>query len=104
MTLIFPDNLSIPPFLQVNLLDEQRSLEGDDDGEAPSDEDLEEYDSDESNFSEPPLLSDASEDDLDENVDLVINEMASDVAKETIFLIGGRSRYGRSVRLNSKYL
>ena len=68
-----------------------------DDGDIEDDEDEEvavesdQYDTD----SESSVCSD---------VDFrAFNDVGPPVAKETLFLIGGRSRYGRSIKLNNKW-
>lgn len=51
-----------------------------------------EYDSSESDNDESSEVADDSED------------WGGPVARETIFLVGGRSRFGRSVRFNKKFI
>ena len=66
-----------------------------DDGLHLQGEELETYDSDSDSTSE-----------FDSYDDFVVcdDDLGQPVAKETIFLIGGRSRYGRSIRINKKFL
>ena len=64
-------------------------------------EEIDGYDSTSTGEDEYDVDDSASDEDIGaEDVDI----STIGAAKETIFLIGGRSRYGRTVRLNSKFL